>query len=129
MDATMSLYKLGSCHGNTVSEIKQYLSLFSAPFTASKYEKDWSLFNLKKTIIPFIKWCLNKISSAATISKRKGPPLLRIESMFTGELSSGKRVCTAPTWPSLHHGQKLPSSVSCVPVFPRLRGWMPRPYA
>eukprot|EP00957_Ditylum_brightwellii_P187421 14273483-Ditylum_brightwellii.AAC.2 len=139
MDATMFLYKLGTYLGNTVSELKHHLFLFSASSTASKYEKDQFFYHLKKTIIPFVESCSNKISSAAAslspipcskyvderkerekkndavlVSKRKNPPLVRIENTLTGELSSAKRMCTAQTWPSLCHGQKLSSSLKSV---------------
>eukprot|EP00957_Ditylum_brightwellii_P208157 15356116-Ditylum_brightwellii.AAC.1 len=139
MDATMSLYKLGSDLGNSVPELKHNLSLFSTSSTASKCEKDQSLVNLKKTIAPFIQLCSNKISSVAIslspiscskyvhdrkereqkndtmlVDKRKSSPLLRIENMLTSELPSAKHVYTAPTWPSLYHGQKMPSSLNSV---------------
>eukprot|EP00957_Ditylum_brightwellii_P182129 13876490-Ditylum_brightwellii.AAC.1 len=104
----MSLYELGSCLGNTVSELKHHLSLFLTSSTASKREKDQSLYHPKKTAIPFVKLCSNKISSAAVslspipcskydherkeiekkydvglVSKRKSPPLVRIENTLT----------------------------------------------
>eukprot|EP00957_Ditylum_brightwellii_P160086 12186548-Ditylum_brightwellii.AAC.1 len=126
MDATMSLYKIGSCLSNTASEIKHHISLFSVSSTASKREKDQSFYHLKKTILLHIESCSIKISSAAVslspipcskyvhkrnekekkkeiglFSKIKSPPLVRIENTLTDNLPAAKRACTPLTHPSL----------------------------
>eukprot|EP00957_Ditylum_brightwellii_P146234 11134572-Ditylum_brightwellii.AAC.1 len=136
MDATMSLYKIESRLTDAASEIKHHISLFSVSSTASKHEKDQSLYHLKKTTLPYIESCPNKISSTAVslspipcskyvhnrnerekkknvwlVNKRKSTPLFRIENTLADNLPAAKCACTPPTCLSLCFGQKIPSSL------------------